>query len=106
MSGLTKIYDKPLRAFTDAMQYKLHVNRNKGKWEGAKLEDLFELLLREVGELKNEINDPNPNQVAITFEAADIANFAMMIADVATRIATGELNADGSPAIQGSLNNV
>lgn len=106
MSKLTTLYDKELRAFTDAMQYKLHVNRQKGKWEGAKLEDLFELLIREVGELKAEINDPNPNQIAIQFEAADIANFALMIANVATRISTGELNPDGSPAVQSSMTGV
>lgn len=106
MSKLTNMYDKELRAFTDAMQYKLHVNRSKGKWEGMKLEDLFTLLLKEVDELKKEIYDSEPNQIAIQFEAADIANFALMIANVATRISTGELNPDGSPADQAVIKGV
>ena len=90
MSKISTEYDKEVKSFVDAMKYKLHVNRHKGKWEGATLEGLFKKLQEEVQELKDEIDNPNANQTAILLEAADISNMALMIANVAMKIAAGE----------------
>lgn len=91
MSKISTDYDNEVKQFTDAMRYKLHANRHKGKWEGATIENLFALLRKEVDELEAEINSPNQNQMAIILEAADIGNFAMIISNIAMRMATGEL---------------
>jgi NTP pyrophosphatase (non-canonical NTP hydrolase) len=68
------------------MRYKLHVNRKKGKWEGAKISDLFKLLVKEIEELHETVQDGN--QIATVLEAADVANYALMIAHVAMKMAT------------------
>jgi hypothetical protein len=89
MTKITNEYDAELRHFADAMRYKMHVNRHKGHWEGAKLEDLFKLLRQEIDELEEEIKSPQRNQIAIVLEASDASNYLMMIANVAMKTATG-----------------
>lgn len=67
-----------LELFTQFMENKLKLNDHKGGWEKCTIEDLFNKLRREVDELQAAIEgEPNLN---VAFEAADIANFAMMIA--------------------------
>jgi len=61
------------------MEHKLKLNDHKGGWEETSIERLFELLDREVQELKNAITDKE-GWFNIMLEAADVANFAMMIA--------------------------
>ena len=70
-----------VRTFVEAMVYKLYKNRHKGKWEGMSLDSLENLLRDEVAELHDAIQRQNSTWVLL--EAADIANFAMMIANVA-----------------------
>lgn len=67
-----------LALFAQFMETKLKLNDHKGGWEKCSIEDLFTKLQSEVDELRAAIEaEPNLN---VAFEAADIANFAMMIA--------------------------
>lgn len=60
------------------MEHKLKLNDHKGGWENKSKERLFALLRQEVDELEAALKD-EPD-LSIMFEAADVANFAMMIA--------------------------
>lgn len=67
-----------VKTFAQCMEHKLLKNDHKGGWEEQTNEELFRLLRLEVNELEDAMrNEPTLN---IVFEAADIANFAMMIA--------------------------
>lgn len=66
-----------LAMFAQYMEHKLKLNDHKGGWEKCTIEDLFNKLRREVDELEVAIKEEPSLNVA--FEAADIANFAMMI---------------------------
>lgn len=69
---------KEVEIFSLCMEEKLRRNDHKGGWENCTNEDLFERLRDEVTELESALaNEPDVN---IMYEAADIANFAMMIA--------------------------
>jgi NTP pyrophosphatase (non-canonical NTP hydrolase) len=78
-------------AFADAMEAKLRANDYKGGWESLTPDWLVARMLQEMGELAlavaGEIGGGE-----VLYEAADVANFAMMIADVSgeLRIAAGE----------------
>jgi adenylosuccinate synthase len=61
-----------------AMEHKLRKNDHKGGWEERNVDVLFKRLLDEVDELKDAIR--GGNFIEIFLEAADVANFAMMIA--------------------------
>ncbi len=70
-------------AFADAMEERLRANDHKGGWRDCELGWLSQRLLEEWRELDGalwpeETRDP----VEVIHEAADVANFAMMIADV------------------------
>lgn len=97
-------------AFADAMEAKLDANRHKGDREGWSMESpewLFGRLLVEVSELHAAMidkskrwppeNSARGHALAIRSECTDIANFAMMIADVA-----GGLLPDQPPEPAGS----
>lgn len=69
-------------AFAHVMEAKLAQNRHKGDregWMALSLSRLYELLLKEVDELDLALSNGDANAVAE--EAADVANYAMMIAD-------------------------
>lgn len=72
-------------AFAKLMESKLALNRHKGDREGW-MKDYPEALLDrvrdETGECLDAILMEQPESIAL--EAADIANFAMMVADSAT----------------------
>lgn len=78
----------PLAAFYRRMERKLLLNAGKGGWEDNSLESLLALLMREVSELTRSIRHEDgiiaPDDIAD--EAADVANHAMMIADVASQL--------------------
>ena len=59
---------------------KLRENDNKSHWSGETMEHLHHRLYDEFGELKRAIKAKKP-VIDIFRECADIANFAMMIAD-------------------------
>lgn len=69
--------------FAEAMKRKLAKNRDKGGWENDSPEALLERLREEVDELAAAIlGGPNGTPQHVLDEAADVANFAAMIADV------------------------
>jgi NTP pyrophosphatase (non-canonical NTP hydrolase) len=71
-----------LHAFQRIMFDKLKANRHKGGWKNASKRELFERLRAELTELQDEMLHGTPDPDAIAKECADVANFAMMIADV------------------------
>lgn len=79
-----KLYLKRWRpeveAFADAMEAKLRANDHKRGWRECNLQYLSMRLTQEREELRQAIErDATPQE--ILDEAADVANFAMMIAD-------------------------
>lgn len=78
-------------AFAVAMETKLRINDHKGGWDQSEPEDLLLSLDDEVAELRKIIDSrrfakmygyPLEDSDSVLFEAADVANFAMMVADV------------------------
>jgi hypothetical protein len=70
-------------AFAEIMEAKLERNRHKGDregWKNCTLEYLFKSLRKEVRELKDAL-EGTANRYGVAEECADVANFAMMIAD-------------------------
>jgi hypothetical protein len=67
------------------MEYKLSKNRKKGDsdgWRKAGASKLQDLLDREVEELNSALWDAvKPDKGLVLLEAADVANYAMMVAD-------------------------
>jgi NTP pyrophosphatase (non-canonical NTP hydrolase) len=62
------------------MVYKLGRNSHKGRWENLNLEDILEKLEAERDELVESV--ARGNMVEILLEAADVANFALIIASM------------------------
>lgn len=73
-------YRDDIRRFVDAMVFKLAKNAHKGRWEDTSVKGAFSLLQKEVEELRAEIGG---NMVATLLEAADVANFAMIVGAIA-----------------------
>lgn len=71
-----------LKLFFEAMLYKLARNVHKGRWEDLNLQTSVARLKGETHELVAAID--SGNSVEILMEAADVANFAMIVADIAT----------------------
>lgn len=69
-----------LQRFFDAMVYKLRRNKNKGRWEGLNLDNTFHRLEEEVSELKDALKEASTMEILM--EAADVANFALIIANI------------------------
>ncbi len=71
-----------VQEFAQMMEKKLRAKDYKGGWQDESIEDwLFPALWEEVLELALAIRE-NKSEVLIAEEAVDVANFAMMIADV------------------------
>jgi NTP pyrophosphatase (non-canonical NTP hydrolase) len=66
--------------FADQMELKLKENDHKVHWSECSLDFLIHRLYQEADELWNAIRDRKPS-IEIIRECADVANFAMMIAD-------------------------
>ncbi len=75
-----------VQRFAIAMEEKLRANDHKGGWEEEPPADLYEHLQEEVEELGEAIGYGITGQCddrkLILAEAADVANMAMMVADV------------------------
>lgn len=74
-------------AFALLMEARLRANDHKPGWKNHSPDALYARLLEEAGELHRAILahafDAGPEQSdGVGYEAADVANFAMMIADV------------------------
>ncbi len=65
--------------FAQQMEQKLRENDHKGGWHHNKAPELVSRLLEEVAELRTALTQPGSAETVA--EAADVANFAMMIAD-------------------------
>lgn len=63
------------------MRRKMRANMHKPGWRGDTVESLIKRLREEVDELEEHIQSGSND---IYGEAADVANFAMMVADVAS----------------------
>ena len=83
-AGRAVILRDDLVEFAETMENKLRQNDIKKTWKGMHIDKLLKLLLKEVDELKNEIERPSVvgRAKSIRDECADVANFAMMVADV------------------------
>jgi NTP pyrophosphatase (non-canonical NTP hydrolase) len=68
--------------FAEEMEYQLRAHDDRGGWDKC---DPFWLLTRlkeETAELEAAMKNPNGRVTNVAHESADVANFAMMIADV------------------------
>jgi len=78
---MTRNIRPTLTWFTKCMEEKLKENDHKGTWIGCHPDWLFYRLAQEVEELQETLFFTSSSEQIIR-EAADVANFAMMIADV------------------------
>lgn len=76
----TEQYEHDIRRFVDAMVYKLRIHANKGRWEDCNVSDMLPRLKDEAGELEQAIIEGNTMEILA--EAADVANFAMIISSI------------------------
>ncbi|KEF40153.1 hypothetical protein M670_00169 [Schinkia azotoformans MEV2011] len=67
--------------FAKAMESQLRVNEHKGNWEESHHEYLIEQLLKNLNCLGKELCKADKDKIEISIRSANIANFAMMIAD-------------------------
>lgn len=72
-----------IKQLVDAMRYKLKKNNHKGKWEEMTLAKAIELLKLEVAELEEAAS--RSSDIEIILEAADVSNFAMIVANLAMK---------------------
>jgi hypothetical protein len=72
-------------AFAVAMETRLRANDHKGGWGACSAAHLLSRVADEFKELKRAVGDLNGGD--ILHEAADVANFAMMVADVCGALA-------------------
>jgi len=73
-----------VRRFAEEMEFQLRRHDDRGGWEDGQCEPkwLLSRLKEEVIELSKAMSNPNGRVTNVAHESADIANFAMMIADV------------------------
>lgn len=69
-----------IQRFFDSMVYKLRRNKHKGRWPDLDAAKTLQLLRGETKELEEALSEGNVAE--ITMEAADIANFALIIANI------------------------
>lgn len=71
---------KEVMKFASYMENQLAVNEHKGHWHREHQEFLFREMARNVSKLYEALNT-DKDKAEVTIRAANIANFAMMIAD-------------------------
>ena len=74
--------------FAEQMENKLKENDKKGGWDDCNIYWLIQRIREETNELLSAVNlnrDLGATKENIIREAADVANFAMMIADIARK---------------------
>lgn len=89
-----------VRQFAEVMERKLQKHDADWRWDGCSERYLFRRLLEEVAELFDEMNETTPalgdgDEYCVVLEAADVANYAMMIADVYRQRAQRSQRASG-----------
>lgn len=92
---------KQLGWFAGKMAQKLRENDHKGSWAGLDNNYLEQRLYQEFIELTEAITKGNPDEIIA--EAADVANFALMIADNANRTKLNELAKMGGGKATGGI---
>ncbi len=81
---MSRSYKQKISRFGNVMYERLDANRRKTGWEHCTLEYLLQRLHEELFELTQQVylRDARDNRASdIQHEAADVANFAMMIAE-------------------------
>lgn len=73
-----------VRWFAEKMEEKLKKNDHKGGWDNCDIHWLIQRIKEETNELLDAVNSGTPKENIIN-EAADIGNFAMMVADIARK---------------------
>lgn len=73
-------YKHDIRRFVDAMLYKLKIHAKKGRWDNIDTHLAFSKMIDEVKELDEALL--SKNTVEVMLEAADVANFAMIVASI------------------------
>lgn len=76
-------YEPEIKQLVDAMRYKLRKNAHKGRWEDLDVPGALKRLREEVDELEEALS--RDSQIEIILEAADVANFALMIVNIAAK---------------------
>lgn len=74
--------------FAEQMENKLKENDKKGGWDDCNIYWLIQRIREETNELLSAVNlnrDLGATKENIIREAADVANFAMMVADIARK---------------------
>jgi hypothetical protein len=98
-------FSEPLTFFVQQMERKLRENNFKGTWTTESLHDLFRLMIVETHELSDEIHCTSPRDFAwaerVALEAADTANFCMMIADLARSMVASDFHRDDEVTADG-----
>jgi NTP pyrophosphatase (non-canonical NTP hydrolase) len=74
-------YGPSLKRFFDAMVFKLRRNAHKGRWEDVLLASAIQGLERERLELEQAVIHGNTSEILM--EAADVANQALIAAEIA-----------------------
>lgn len=74
-------YQHDIRRFVEAMVYKLALHASKGRWENKTIVERLDRLDGEVFELKEAAQ--RGNMVEILLEAADVANYGLIISAIA-----------------------
>lgn len=69
-------------AFAVAMEKELRENDHKGGWKTEGISYFIEKLHEEVNELTKALGDIKATKRRVLSEAADVANIAMMLADI------------------------
>lgn len=75
------VHRADIKRIFDAMIFKLHRNRHKGRWRDIDLEMGMSKLVGECVELEEAIK--NGNTLEIVAEAADVANWALILCNIA-----------------------
>lgn len=73
-----------IKTFVDAMVFKLAKNSHKGAWEDVEFATARRRLMQEVEELDSAVQHGG-NVIELILEAADVANFALIIANISIR---------------------
>ena len=74
-----------VRWFAELMEMRLRENDFKGGWHRDSAQSLLDRLREETQELEEQIAIPYSNPNLVAWEAADVANFALMLATNAVR---------------------
>lgn len=76
-----KGYGPSIRRFVDAMVFKLRRNAHKGKWEDVPMPKALSMLDKEWRELIDATKTGSTSEILM--EAADVANQALIVAEIA-----------------------